>query len=1801
MNKLFKKLFVLILALTVAFAAVGCDDCNGGEGGGGSGPYVPDTSVLQPETPVITMKGERSLVVGDEVYLAPTTKNVKGDLVWVSENTEVATVSNDGIVKANKAGTSKITASYNGVTATCDVTVSYGSYIPNLATYSGIEVESSAKTVLSVGSTYTLGAYVDFNNNVFNDATFTYSSSDDTVLTVDTNGNVTPVKSGENVTITVTATWRDFTVSKSFSVDVKDNVLFYVDGDILQNIVVNTPASYIPEVERDNVIPFNPSVKVGPNATVDTNVTVEVVSMDGTVDGVDYTFDASSKVYTALALGKSLIKMFYVFEGNTYMSSFTVEANRPVKEIALPVDLYSAGAGTYKVDSGDGTFTNKTLVDYAWGNGSDVTDVTLYDAYQDGELLNVNGEIVEDVKVNFDSYTDTSVTLGTKTERYTVYLNDACSYYISDANDLIGALEKTDRTYSSIGLYVLMNDIDMTGAPAIRNYTSAIKFHGVFDGLGHVIYNPVADMSSSSCGGFFGWMQSGSILRNTAFVNINSIGHHDNGGWITSEFLSSMSGLSFENIYIDINENMEHRAGMFVRFRAKASNFVINERTPANFDKAEWFATGETYYGAAAFARITNEFNNTVATSKINNLYLISRKPLQYTYTDARLSEPKYNEDYTVASNGSTMTYGENETELHHVYDYFTNPVSIGGLGLKNPTVQSVMANIGGVTKITTAPNVRVYESFSEMSLDSSDRHAENLVEFTASPYWTIVDGMPIWNAIYSNTAIHDDYFGLIMGSQGADYGAVAKNYSSYELGVSALNPSLVSDLEFSVPTNDYVTIANNVLTATAVSNGTTVTVTANFKYNGVDKTKTFEVEVVNPFDVTINEVISEEDASIAIDGEYVFGIAIEGTSVDNVTYASNDATVLALKSGTTDTFTALKAGTATITATFTYNEKSETRIFNVEVRDPIVDSAVLKVNGAKVDGEIEVNAYTTATVDVVLNDVAFDASKLAVTSSNADVTVSGNVITANKYVENATSTINVTLTEKGRTYNYSFVIKVVNPFKLVVANVAVSNDGKALDLYSENALKVTANGETVEGATFTTTATNVTIADGKLTVNTLGADATLTATFTYGQNANETITIPVTFFDSVADNSVITVDSVEIDSTGIYLEIPDNVVVGINYNGTAVENVTLSGNVDAIATVDGTKLTAVSNGSFTLTVTFVVDGKNHVLTTPVSCIYPYVTIDTPVNYDADTGALMTTAIEGNVFGAIVGDEILNTTNGGLVVDGTNVTYRAKTSLEDTNAGIPYKWNKVDESNVFELTVQTDVNTYVFTNVSYWTMIIDNVDELKKALGYDVDYSIVSGSAEIVSERDTKLNGNGFMTVDSIYNNTTYREGVYNVGIYKLANDIDMNKTGIGYTNNPNPTTNGGFAGMLDGAGYSIINYAPGTNGLFGSMNTYIYGREVNYIFGSGKNGSRCIPALPTIRNVAFENVITAVNTPVIAATTGQAENYQGPNVTIENVYVTVSSESTGFVGIVKKVSRSTVTNNVFVVDNNAYTDCFVELDSKFKFNDRNGAVTLPASRTFYNPLSTTDYRNTSLFGRIGDSVDARVTGVVSNTTNVFVVSKLPLMHYNQESSIYMYAYTVKCDATNKTANLNLSFLGGYGYNSTSGYKKVRAYGYGANETVGTIPTIYAIKSNLLADLNTHYDTLSSTDKKLSNYFSGYYCDTCFEPTLAGLSTTAAGTACSMTTGCTGKLVKDNTLNGFWNNPVVYEWTLPNLETEAGSEYSIDNGTIRFADAYRYDTVADMKSATNDFSSFTGETGNDMWNVVEGELVWVGA
>jgi hypothetical protein len=210
-------------------------------------------------------------------------------------------------------------------------------------------------------------------------------------------------------------------------------------------------------------------------------------------------------------------------------------------------------------------------------------------------------------------------------------------------------------------------------------------------------------------------------------------------------------------------------------------------------------------------------------------------------------------------------------------------------------------------------------------------------------------------------------------------------------------------------------------------------------------------------------------------------------------------------------------------------------------------------------------------------------------------------------------------------------------------------------------------------------------------------------------------------------------------------------------------------------------------------------------------------------------------------------------------------------------------------------------------------------------------------------------------------------------------------------------------------------------------------------------------------------------------------------------------------------------------------------------------------------------------------------------------------MYYTDMSGPDLYGYLTSNDTTNKVKVLNYTHL--TGYNATKGIQKVMAYGYANNETQGNIPVIYKIRDNIASEFHDIYDTLTSSGARTWGMV-GYFCTTCGEATLIGTDKAD----CTLTAECTGKLAKNHALYknienktyGFLSSPIPYEWTV-HVASELGSEFTIENGAVKFAGVNKYASVDAMKSATNDFTSFTGETGNGMWDVVEGELVWLGA
>lgn len=154
-----------------------------------------------------------NLSIGDSETLqwqfSPASSNPSATVSFSSSNIEVATVDFYGKVTAVGTGTATITATTNyWTTATCQVTVN-----PTMA--SSISLNQSTIT-LPIGSTQTLTATVLPANT--SDKTVTWSSSDESIATVNANGLVTAVSQG---LATITATTNDGSnLSASCSVNV---------------------------------------------------------------------------------------------------------------------------------------------------------------------------------------------------------------------------------------------------------------------------------------------------------------------------------------------------------------------------------------------------------------------------------------------------------------------------------------------------------------------------------------------------------------------------------------------------------------------------------------------------------------------------------------------------------------------------------------------------------------------------------------------------------------------------------------------------------------------------------------------------------------------------------------------------------------------------------------------------------------------------------------------------------------------------------------------------------------------------------------------------------------------------------------------------------------------------------------------------------------------------------------------------------------------------------------------------------------------------------------------------------------------------------------------------------------------------------------------------------------------------------------------------------------------------------------------------------------------------------------------
>lgn len=115
-------------------------------------------------------------------------------ITWTSSNENVATVDNNGVVTAVSEGTAVITVKVGEATDTCKVTVEYPEVVIPVES---IKLNTEKVTLTSSGATFALEVNVEPENTT--DKNITFTSSNEKVATVDSNGVITAVGEGEAV------------------------------------------------------------------------------------------------------------------------------------------------------------------------------------------------------------------------------------------------------------------------------------------------------------------------------------------------------------------------------------------------------------------------------------------------------------------------------------------------------------------------------------------------------------------------------------------------------------------------------------------------------------------------------------------------------------------------------------------------------------------------------------------------------------------------------------------------------------------------------------------------------------------------------------------------------------------------------------------------------------------------------------------------------------------------------------------------------------------------------------------------------------------------------------------------------------------------------------------------------------------------------------------------------------------------------------------------------------------------------------------------------------------------------------------------------------------------------------------------------------------------------------------------------------------------------------------------------------------------------------------------------------------
>jgi uncharacterized protein YjdB len=266
--------------------------------GGGDGTSVDDALASVSVSPGTAM----IVSLGDTQQLSATARTSGGSTLpasftWSSSDEAVATVSGSGVVTAVSNGSATITASTGGVSGTATVTV--------LQQAASVVVTLAADTITSGNSTQASATVEDTNGNALSSLSLAWSSSDESIATVDGSGLVSGSGDGDVAisasvdgvvgSSTLTVLRQDLTVEEDTqlsgslsvaSMSVSDGVTVTLVGDV--TIDASGPVTIAGTIQGDCAqVEIESDAAVTVSGEVSNTCTVPGGSADLTIRGTD--------------------------------------------------------------------------------------------------------------------------------------------------------------------------------------------------------------------------------------------------------------------------------------------------------------------------------------------------------------------------------------------------------------------------------------------------------------------------------------------------------------------------------------------------------------------------------------------------------------------------------------------------------------------------------------------------------------------------------------------------------------------------------------------------------------------------------------------------------------------------------------------------------------------------------------------------------------------------------------------------------------------------------------------------------------------------------------------------------------------------------------------------------------------------------------------------------------------------------------------------------------------------------------------------------------------------------------------------------------------------------------------------------------------------------------------------------------------------------------------------------------------------------------------------------------------------